>query len=83
MEHHTHWCGRRQLTRVNFEDLPGGNRLTYTDASGTWSGVALWRILARVDDADPSTFSDSAANLGYNVTVLASDGIRKCSRAVS
>ena len=57
--------------------MPEGNRLTYTDASGTWSGVALWRILARVDDADPSTFSDSAADLGYNVTVLASDGYSK------
>ena len=69
--------GGEQLTRVNFEDLAEGNRLTYTDASGTWSGVALWRILARVDDADPSTFSDSAADLGYNVTVLASDGYSK------
>jgi len=63
--------GSEQLTRINFEDLAESNRLTYADASGTWSGVALWRILARVDDADPSTFSDSAADLGYNVTVSA------------
>ncbi len=65
------------LTRVNFESLAAGNRLTYTDASGTWSGIALWRLLARVDDADPSSFSDTAADLGYNVTVLASDGYSK------
>ena len=26
-----------QLTRVNFTSLADGNRLTYTDASGTWS----------------------------------------------
>ena len=66
-----------QLTRVNFESLAAGNRLTYTDASGTWSGIALWRILACVDDADPTTFSDTAADLGYNITVLASDGYSK------
>jgi PKD repeat protein len=63
-----------QLTRVSFESLASGNRLTYTDASGTWSGIALWRLLARVDDSDPATFSDTAADLGYNVTIRASDG---------
>ncbi len=61
--------GSEQLTRVNFEALADGNRLTYSDASGTWSGVALWRILARVDDADPATFNDAVAALGYNVNV--------------
>ncbi len=35
--------GSEQLTRANFESLAAGNRLTYTDASGTWSGIALWR----------------------------------------
>ena len=63
--------GSEQLTRVNFEALADGNRLTYNDGPGTWSGIALWRILARVDDTDPATFSDSAADLGYNVTVSA------------
>ncbi len=65
--------GSEQLTRVNFEALADGNRLTYSDASGTWSGVALWRILARVDDADPATFNDAVAALGYNVNVSAPD----------
>ena len=51
--------------------------LPITDASGTWSGIALWRILARVDDTDPATFSDTVADLGYNVTVKASDGFSK------
>jgi PKD repeat protein len=69
--------GSEQLTRANFETLADSNRLTYTDASGTWSGVALWRILAQVDDADPATFSDTAADLGYNVTVKAGDGFSK------
>jgi parallel beta-helix repeat protein len=69
--------GSEQLTRVNFESLADGNRLTYTDASGTWSGIALWRILARVDDTDPATFSDSVADLGYTITVTASDGYSK------
>src|SRR5690606_34187283 len=62
------------LSRVDFETLADGNRLTYDDASGTWSGVALWRVLALVDDSDPSTFTDSAADLGYTVTVTAGDG---------
>jgi parallel beta-helix repeat protein len=57
------------LSRVDFETLADGNRLTYNDASGTWSGIALWRVLALVDDSDPASFSDSAADLGYNVTV--------------
>ena len=69
--------GSEQLTRANFETLANGNRLTYTDASGTWSGVALWRILARVDDSDPASFSDTAADLGYNVTVKAGDNFSK------
>ena len=39
-----------------------------------WSGVALWRILARVDDSNPATFNDAVADLGYTVNVSASDG---------
>jgi PKD repeat protein len=62
-----------QLTRVTFESLATGNRLTYTDASGTWSGIALWRLLARVDDSDPTTYNDALAALGYTVNVSASD----------
>jgi PKD repeat protein len=62
-----------QLTRVSFESLATGNRLTYTDASGTWSGIALWRLLARVDDSDPATFNDALASLGYTVNVSAPD----------
>ena len=69
--------GTEQLTRVNFESLGSGNRLTITDASGTWSGIALWRLLSRVDDTDPTTFSDTGADLGYNVTVTASDGFSR------
>jgi PKD repeat protein/DMSO/TMAO reductase YedYZ molybdopterin-dependent catalytic subunit len=66
-----------QLSRVNFESLAAGNRVTIIDASGTWSGIALWRILARVDDTNPTTFSDTTADLGYNVTVAASDGFSR------
>jgi len=62
-----------ELTRAEFGALAEGNRLTYTDSSGTWSGVALWRVLARVDDADPNTFNDNLAAAGYTVTVAAPD----------
>ena len=61
------------MTRANFESLAAGNRLSYTDASGTWSGIALWRLLARVDDSDPTTFNDTLATLGYNVNTSAPD----------
>ncbi len=64
-------AGNEQLTRANFESLAESNRLTYTDAKGTWSGIALWRLLARVDDSDPATFSDALATLGYTVNVSA------------
>ena len=59
-----------QLTRANFESLATGNRLTSFDASGTWSGIALWRLLARVDDSDPTTFNDALAALGYTVKCI-------------
>ena len=62
------------VPRTGFASLADPNRLTYTDASGTWSGIALWRLLARVDDSNPATFNDTEADLGYNVTVLAGDG---------
>ena len=67
-------AGSEVLTRTNFETLAEGNRLTYNDGSSTWSGVALWRILARVDDSNPATFNDAVADLGYTVNVSASDG---------
>ncbi len=67
-------AGSEQLTRVNFESLAADNRLTYNDGSSPWSGIALWRILARVDDNDPAAFNDALADLGYTVNVTASDG---------
>ena len=65
------------VSRADFDTLASGNRLTYTDASGTWSGIALWRLLARVDDSDPGSFNDTEADLGYTVTLLAGDGYSK------
>jgi PKD repeat protein len=61
------------LTRFDFEGLSAGNRLNYTDFSGNWSGYALWRLIARIDDNDVTAFNDTLADIGYNVTVRAGD----------
>ena len=44
---------------------------TYTDESGTWSGIALWRFMGWVDDATthgPGAFNDRLATAGYDVS---------------
>jgi PKD repeat protein len=66
-----------EVPRTTYESWAAANPLTYTDAAGTWSGTALWRLLARVDDSDPLTFSDAQADLGYNVVITAGDGFTR------
>ncbi len=52
--------------------------IEWTDGSGTkWSGVPLWVLLGSVDDielADHWTFSDTVADAGYTVKMVAADG---------
>lgn len=50
---------------VSWDDTVNGN---------LWSGVALWRLVALVDDGDQSTFSDAMAAAGYNVRLIGADG---------
>jgi hypothetical protein len=61
------------LTQDEFETgvLSGG--LTCTDNTGTWTGLALWRLVALVDDGDPDTFNSALAEEGYNIRVSAPD----------
>lgn len=64
------------MTQAEFESLASSYPVTWDDnATGNeWSGVALWRLVALVDDGDNSTFSDAMASAGYNVRVIAADG---------
>ncbi len=61
------------MTQAGFEAGASSNGLTCTDNTGTWSGLALWRLVALVDDGDPVTFNDALAAQGYFIKVSAPD----------
>jgi hypothetical protein len=65
------------ITQAEFEALAAANPASYTDADGTWTGVALWRLIALVDDGDPATFSDALASSGYSANLIGSDAYNK------
>ena len=63
------------LTAPEFEAEAADHPASYDDGSGNlFGGVALWRLVGMVDDGDPATFDDATAALGYDVTVIATDG---------
>jgi hypothetical protein len=65
------------VTQAQFEAMAAANPSdNFTDSSGhVWKGVALWRLLALVDDGDPSTFNDVAASVySLRFTGLNNDG---------
>lgn len=68
------------MTNNTFEAgaTSGCHGITYTDDNGdVWEGIALWRIIGRVDDGDAHTenaFNIDKATTGYQVKVIASDG---------
>ena len=53
------------VTQAEFEAMAAATPSnTYTDSdNNTWRGVALWRLIALVDDGDPSTFNDALASV--------------------
>jgi len=53
------------------------DRVAFTDVSGTWSGIPLWRFAGIVDDADASSFNDALAGANYTIRVSAGDGYNK------
>jgi len=61
------------LTQAEFEAGVTSNGLTCTDNTGTWAGLALWRLAALVDDDDPDTFNGALAAQGYFIKVSAPD----------
>ncbi|ACL16103.1 PKD domain-containing protein [Methanosphaerula palustris] len=63
------------FSKADFE--ASGNRVEYTDISGTWSGIPLWRLVGLVDDGDPATFNDTLAAQNYQVKITGSDGFNQ------
>jgi len=61
------------LTQAEFEAGVLSDSLTCSDNTGTWTGMALWRLVALVDDEDPATFNGALAVEGYSIKVSAPD----------
>jgi DMSO/TMAO reductase YedYZ molybdopterin-dependent catalytic subunit len=56
------------------------HKTSYSDASGTWEGMPLWRLVGYVDDANShigTAYNDSLADAGYTISVIAGDGFTK------
>jgi DMSO/TMAO reductase YedYZ molybdopterin-dependent catalytic subunit len=56
------------------------HKTSFTDASGTWEGMPLWRLVGYVDDANShigTAYNDSLADAGYTISVIAGDGFTK------
>jgi hypothetical protein len=66
------------VTQTQFEAMATANPAIYTDpaTSDNWTGVALWRLIALVDDGDSATFNDALASI-YSVKFTASDNYSK------
>jgi len=68
------------MDRATFESgsAPNCHGVSWKDADGQeWSGIALWLLVGRVDDAikhEGPAFNDKLADAGYTVDVVASDG---------
>jgi hypothetical protein len=65
------------ISKESFESAAAANPASWSNADGTWSGIAVWRLIAKVDGGDPATFNSNLAALGYNVKVTATDGYNK------
>ena len=58
--------GARNATVAKADFDASSDRVDYTDVSGTWSGIPLWRFAGIVDDADAATFNDAARDPGLH-----------------
>ncbi len=65
------------MTNSQFESAAAANPASWIDGANTWDGIALWRLVALVDDADPATFNDALAAAGYTVKITATDNYSK------
>lgn len=65
------------LTQAQVEAIVAASPApTYTDADGNWTGVALYRLIALVDDGDPATFNSELASV-YSVKMTGADAYSK------
>jgi len=65
------------MTEAKFQSGVSHHTDTCNDASGTWTGLALWRLVGWVDDGiqhGPGAFNDALADTGYSIKVSSSDG---------
>jgi CARDB len=66
------------ITKAQFEAMAAAtpsNTFMSSD-NHTWKGVALWRLIALVDDGDPTTFNASLVGT-YSIKLEAADGYSK------
>jgi len=64
------------LTQAQVEAMVTANPVGYVSGTDTWSGVALYRLIALVDDGDPATFNSALASV-YSIKLTAVDGYAK------
>jgi uncharacterized repeat protein (TIGR02543 family) len=65
------------MSNTEFEALAAAYPVSWINGTDNWSGVALWRLIAKVDGGDANTFNDALAAAGYSVNITATDGYTK------
>ena len=64
------------LTQSQVEAMVAANPVVYNSGTDNWSGVALYRLIALVDDGDPASFNTALASV-YSIKLTAADGYAK------
>jgi hypothetical protein len=73
---------KEDMDRATFESgaAPGCHKVTWTDGKAqVWSGIALWRLVGRVDDDkkhDTGAYNDALADAGYTIDIVSTDGYK-------
>jgi DMSO/TMAO reductase YedYZ molybdopterin-dependent catalytic subunit len=65
------------MTEAQFQNGASHHTDAYSDASGTWTGLALWRLVGWVDgniQHGSGAFDDALADTGYNIKISTADG---------
>ncbi len=70
-------AGIYTMDQTEFEGEVASYGLSFDDSGDIWEGLALWRLVAEVDDAHPDTFNDALAAAGYEIDVVAADGYQR------
>jgi len=61
------------LTQAQVEAIVAANPVVYNSGTDNWSGVALYRLIALVDDGDAATFNSALASV-YSIKMTGADG---------